>query len=499
MSSDEHSAPDAGPDAAPDVSPDAEELTGTARKQKTLQDKQEKYLKYRHTGDISKEFGRQIARGEDPRCTYPWNRLDIVLRDNRTKVCSDFPTRLPRFDWPSTEDFHKEDQMWNHPFMQKMRGGMGTPDAVPFCDICVRANKRASKNLAWREQARDDTRKVYQAIEADILRDSYRGTLNEVEHELNDMRFQKPEGQLVRLFTDTLEYSRRRIYKHRFLHLGRVLQMGLRTPLASPFLAEANTSFTAADFSSVKTEYVASVVARFGIETQKVVLDPAAFLPFEDNSFEGIWLDGRALFYCDRDALFAQVNRVLGPDGILHVQEGYGPGMLLRMILRDPFGNNGRMEVEDLLIKYGHPDLAEGARETSGIAATFHALFAGDMTDELREMRAALDASLARTLILAGLKHQGVGNFFTDAELRRSLRRHSLTIDTVQRARFVAVPTKDVTEEAIALLNGDNALLDTLGALAIDPQAPLSDIANYDGAVVFNAFANVSNRKGTTN
>lgn len=75
----------------------------------TVKDKnQENYLKYRHTGGISKEFKRQIARGEDLRCTYPWNRPDIVLRDNRTKVCYDFPIRLPWIDWPTTEDFQKK-------------------------------------------------------------------------------------------------------------------------------------------------------------------------------------------------------------------------------------------------------------------------------------------------------------------------------------------------------------------------------------------------------
>ncbi|MEP3948396.1 methyltransferase domain-containing protein [Ascidiaceihabitans sp.] len=484
----------------PEVVTDTAASEAEDRPRPTVKDRnQEKYLKYRHSGEISKEFGRQIARGEDPRCTYPWNRLDIVLRDNRTKVCSDFPIRLPRFDWPTTEDFHKEDQMWNHPFMQRMRGGMGTTDAVPFCDICVRSNKRAVNNYDWRRKAQTETRKLYHSIEGKLREDVFRGDLNEIGEGLSEMRFLKPNGRTVRLFKDKTMFYRRRVSKHRFFQIGRVLQIGLRNALVSPFLAEANPHFEAADFSRVKGDFMTSVVSRFGIDAKATQLDPLKPLPFADDSFDGVWLDGQTLFRMDRDALFHELKRVLAADGVVHVQEAYGAGMLLRMILDDPNANNGRFEVEEILAQSGHTDLAAGPRPEGAIGAAHAGLFSGEMDDDLMGLRAALDASVARTTVLNGIKHQGVGGLFTEKELRRVLRKHDLTLDTVMPPQFTQFKPLPAHEDAMARLSGDNALMAALGAVATDPNQPLTDIGNYDGTVIFNAFVNVTSRKGTTN
>lgn len=208
-----------------------------------------------------------------------------------------------------------------------------------------------------------------------------------------------------------------------------MLQIRLRNALASPFLADANTSYEAADYSRAKGDFASCVVAQFGMQAKATTLDPLKPLPCADNIFDGIWLDGQALFRMDTDVLFSELKRIPDADGVIHVQESYGPGRLLKMILQDPEGNNGRSDVEDILIRDGHGDLVPLAGADGGIGPGWCTLFADDLTDNLEAFRNGLEASLARSALLEGLRHEGVCSFFTDKEPRRVLRKHNLTPD----------------------------------------------------------------------
>jgi len=183
--------------------------------------------------DISKEFLRQIARGERPFCAYPWKRLDVTLPDNSTKICSDFPTRLPTFNWPSTEDFHSEKNMWNHPFSK----------------LCVKTNKRSHVNLAERDLARKSTVELYRKV---IIAADAAGRKTNVADNPFGVGSSPNKSTTFSAVGQSNQLYRLVLNKYNFTNLNNVLLVGAGSAPMSVFLAESCRSLSIVDPSKTR-------------------------------------------------------------------------------------------------------------------------------------------------------------------------------------------------------------------------------------------------------
>lgn len=288
------------------------------------------------TTDISREFMWGALSGEDPFCPRPWRTLKVTLKGT-TRICCDFFTQLPEFDWPSAQDFHAPDRMWNHPFMQHLRSTMGMPDEVSFCTLCLTKDKRSPEHVELRRQTMEESRAVYRRIEDESFAMHYRGTIG-ARGPIGEVVLRLPNGREIQPFPQELAYYRRMVRMRHFHRRGHVLQLGVSTPAIAPFLAEANDHLTILGSErpadQVRIDRAAEVCRIFDLDPTAAAADLGAVLPYADDTFDAIWVDGPTLHESDRGHLFAEAARVVRPGGTVLVHVAPGPGALLRRAAR---------------------------------------------------------------------------------------------------------------------------------------------------------------------
>lgn len=429
--------------------------------------RKKKYLEFDESlADISKDFLRQGASGvTELFCERPWRRLEIKVRDQRTKVCCDFAMKLPLFRWPTIEEFHDEKHMWNHPFMQHMRRSMGMPNEIPYCTLCLTTNKRASKNKQARKEARQKTVDIYNAIEIDILKRSYSGRISEFEHTLEDYVYSYGAMIKKNIFNKPPFEYRKMIKQRGFAELGSVLQIGSLGVL-SPFLAEANSNLTVADFSESEVLFASILLKDFGLEGVPSTLATHGSLPFDDESFDGIWMTGRFLYESNRTHFLSEIHRVLRPGGKLFIRSAYGAGELVNRILQDPTGRAGETDDPSFLPTqkkdYLKADFVKSPNEMPN--------------QERRDAAMKIDAVLARHALLSGLNHDGLANFLSSKRIGHILKKVGFEKDLAYPAAVFPFQTK-LEDDLLALLETDDALSKALqvasgqrNALSFDPK-----------------------------
>ncbi|KZL05222.1 Methyltransferase domain protein [Pseudovibrio axinellae] len=486
--------------ATPDHSMSSSVTTATSSQTKskrlTPDEKREIYLHYGKEGlSISKEFLKQIALGEAPFCTYPWKRLDIVSGDNRTKVCSDFPTRLPVFNWPTTEDFHNENNMWNHPFMQYMRQNMGTTSAVPYCDLCVRANKRSPKNFDWRDTARSETKKIFTKIESERIAKSYRGCVNkELVNSYNELLWKQ---RSTVPFHRSIDEYRKQIWINNLHNSGSLLQIGVKKPAYSIFLAEANENLDIADFSKDRLKLAANTLEHFGLSTSQHHLNGSGKLPFADSSFNAVWIDGEIIYSANREFLFSELRRILKPNSRLHVNRAFSVGELLRRFLNAPTNlsgcevtanmsadNNWARQGEDILqwqadcVRSPHFDELELPRDANQ-----------------KNSGRQFDAIAARSALICGQHYSQPGNFFYADSVRRVLRKLGVTLDVIKGISVNRLPTSALSKLSLAFLANDHELTAALKQYGEQNPYTHASLATYSAFISFNAIVNKETQK----
>ena len=365
------------------------------------------------SADISKDFLRQGASGvTELFCERPWRRLEVKVRDNRTKVCCDFAVKLPLFQWPTIEEFHDEKHMWNHPFMQHMRRSMGMPNEIPYCKLCLTTNKRASKNQQAREEARQATVDIYNIIEMDILKRSYRGRISQFEHTLEDYVYSFGTTIRKNVFNKPPIEYRKMVKQRGFIEIGDILQIG-GLGVLSPFLAEANRNLTVADFTEPQVSFASNLLKDFDLEGLSSVLAAHGSLPFDDESFDGVWLAGQYLYGSNRMHFLSEIRRVLRPEGKLFIRSAYGAGELVNRILNDPTGSAGQNDDTSLL----------PPQKKDCLKADYIKNLNAMRNLDAREAAMKTDAILARNALLKGLNHDGLANFMSSKKIGHILKK----------------------------------------------------------------------------
>lgn len=273
--------------------------------------------------DISREFLLDVERDREPFCSRPWRTLKVTMT-GQTKICCDFFTRLPDFDWPTAQDFHRPDGMWNHPFMQHLRRTMGTQEEVPFCTLCLTKDKRSPEHRGARAEAKAESLEVYRSFEDVAAAPRYRGTLDEHEP-LEDFSIPRPNHAPLRPFRRSLADYRRVVRGQGLFGRGRVLQVGAPAPAMAVFHAEANDDLVVTDLDVRALARVRALCAPFGLEPTTAALAADGALPVDDRAFDAAWLDGSLLQRIDRQRLLAEIARALREDGTVYVHRAPGP------------------------------------------------------------------------------------------------------------------------------------------------------------------------------
>ena len=330
--------------------------------------------------DVSREFLDDVAQGREPFCPRPWRTLKVTMT-GQTKICCDFFTRLPDFDWPAAKDFHRPDGMWNHSFMQHLRRTMGMPDEVPYCTLCLTKDKRSPAHSEQRADARRTSVAIYRTFEEAALAECYHGSLG-THDRLPEFVLPVENGKGLRPFARDAGHYRRFIRSRHLLQRGRVLQVGASAPAMSAFLAEGNDHLTISDQNQRELGQARDVCTSFDLESHPVRADPHATLPFGDDEFDAAFVEGPTLHRTDRGRLLAEVGRVVRAGGTVHLHRAPAAGALLQR-----------------------------ATQAKG--------------DELEQILAVL---------AAGTAHDGIFNFVTGNDLRRIAQRCGLRLDVSTRA-----------------------------------------------------------------
>ncbi len=365
--------------------------------------------------DISKEFLRQIARGERPFCAYPWKRLDVTLPDNSTKICSDFPTRLPTFNWPSTEDFHSEKNMWNHPFMQHLRSARETDEEVPYCKLCVKTNKRSHVNLAERDLARKSTVELYRKV---IIAADAAGRKTNVADNPFGVGSSPNKSTTFSAVGQSNQLYRLVLNKYNFTNLNNVLLVGAGSAPMSVFLAESCRSLSIVDPSKTRLSRCRELLARASLDAIMVADAALSLKQFNDRDFDGVWIDGRALNASLPHAMFAEVRRILKSDGLIHVHLSPALGAALQ--------------------EFGRLNSCDASKQSTAAIA------------RAEEIRAS---------ILRGPDCDSAGGFLTSATAKHWMRRLGFAVDTAIGINIVKLGNKLDTG---AILAGEDSLCDAL-------------------------------------
>ncbi len=261
------------------------------------------------------------APGKVPFCEWPWNDLFVNL-SNETRICCSFFTKLEPFEWPSARDFHKETGMWNHPFMQHMRSKMGTADEVPYCTACLTLDKRDPANRAAVAEAKKESLKVYRRLQT---RQPVRGTIDAITIPLSEWQMEIPGGsrtRVIRPFRLDKHHYRTVVQRFRFCDRKKVLLAAPNRDWLAPFLAEMNDEVVIADLDARTSRNAPLVCRALGMDNVSAREGTEAGpLPFEDASFDAIWIHGGILAAARDVALLPELRRILMPKGTLHVHE----------------------------------------------------------------------------------------------------------------------------------------------------------------------------------
>ncbi len=283
-------------------------------------------VKPRHRPPLSREWMKNYYTGREPFCEWPWDDLFVNL-SNDTRICCSFFTKLQPFDWPTAKDFHKETSMWNSPFMQYMRKNMGTPDEVPFCTVCLTVDKRAPANKQLVAKAKKESLELYRSLQA---KPALHGTIDAVEIPLADWQL-TPDGasndKPVKPFSTSKYIYREMVQRWGFISKKKVLLAGLQRKAMAPFLAEMSDHVVLADFTGKQLAATQQICHALGLDNVSVSdLRGVARLPYDDASFDAIWIEGRSLTVDRPWPLLPELRRVLSQDGTLHLHESPGPG-----------------------------------------------------------------------------------------------------------------------------------------------------------------------------
>lgn len=277
---------------------------------------------------VSREFLNEQFSGLDSFCQRPWRTLKITLT-SQTRICCDFFTQLPVFDFPDAKDFHKPTGMWNHPYMQHLRSTMGTDEEVPFCTLCLTKDKRSPVYAEERAKAISESFETYRKFEELSNNLSYKGTLGAYEGRLQD--FTLNVGQkwppLKPFLSDRSSY-RRLVTKSGFQQHGRVLMVGCNQPALAPFLAEACDHLTLVDRSMMLASRAAKLCSSFGLKVSLAEYADKTVLDLEDGAFDAVWFNAQMLAAPFNARILGEVTRVLAQSGRLHIYRVPGPGRL---------------------------------------------------------------------------------------------------------------------------------------------------------------------------
>ena len=285
--------------------------------------------------EVEADTSRGWLGQEDAFCVRPWRLLKVTLT-SRTKVCCDFFTLLPEFDFPSAADFHKEDGMWNHPFMQHMRQTLGLPGEVPWCKLCLTADKRAPEHAEQRKQARADSLTLYNKLDDEAYERRCRGSLKTYTGRLQDFSLRVGPSAEIKPFREDQFYYRRLLRRRGLDRCKRVLMFGCTMPTYAPFLAESCEQFMVADVSPALSKRAMGLCEAFDLPAIPVSVEDGCRLALETGAVDAIWINGAALAAASDPALLHEFARVLVPEGILHVQRAPSIGQFASTLAREP-------------------------------------------------------------------------------------------------------------------------------------------------------------------
>jgi SAM-dependent methyltransferase len=291
------------------------------------------------TRDDAWQLDKRWALFMNPRmhgnCFNPWQFLKVDVFQ-RTNVCCTFFDRMMKFEWPTAKEFHNEDGMWNHPFMQYLRVNMGTPEGVPYCEFCQGRQRDDLPIRASRKKAALDSQRMLQDKFDEMPGFVYRGRISELGEQLDalSVELKRKKGEIWKPLKGSRAVYRRDIRISGFQNLGRVAQLGCSHAGTAPFLAEAANDLTIVDWQKNQLENVGELMAALGLEAVRVPVTEISTLPLPDGQFDGVWIDGQRWFArAGRQELLAEARRILKPGGRLRVVLAYGPGAIAQRIL----------------------------------------------------------------------------------------------------------------------------------------------------------------------
>jgi SAM-dependent methyltransferase len=222
---------------------------------------------------------------------------------------------------------------------------MGKKDELPFCTICRESDKRDNKNADARREAMRTTQDIYNGFLERIEAARARGS---VERYATD-----PGAFVVRLSAEVNATVLQPIVRQRssfrkltrtrgFAQCERVLQIGSLNGGVTPYLAESAAVVTVVDFRRSALDRIQGIAHALGFDNVKVTLiQSAAALPFDDASFDGIWLNGRLLTLAGRRLVLSEARRLLAPGGRVSAVQCLGPGGVIEQVA------NGRLGAAD--------------------------------------------------------------------------------------------------------------------------------------------------------
>ncbi len=285
------------------------------------------------------QLGRRWSLFMNPRmfglCFNPWQFLKVDIF-RQTNVCCTYFGRLPEFQFVSAKDFHGEDGMWNHPFMQHLRAKDGSEDEVPYCGFCQGRYRPDLPSRSARRLAIVESQKLLQDKMDEVVTFAYSGRLKDLDEDLSTFQFplKRRDGWMWAPFKSKRQFYRRDVRMAGFQNIGPIAQLGAGPAAYAPFLAEPGNTLTLVDWQPKQIANVAELMAELELPVHtEVVAKSGLELPFEDESLSGVWLDAhRWLDQYPCPTVFAEIRRVLKPEGVLRVVRAPSSGSLIMQI-----------------------------------------------------------------------------------------------------------------------------------------------------------------------
>ncbi len=283
--------------------------------------------------DVSKEYHYPAFDAREPFCLRPWRVLKVDM-DRSTLICNGNFGRLPKFGFPTAREFHRADGMWNHPFLQHVRKTRGTGEQVPFCTLCLTADKRHPEHAQRRKRAMDESRALFRRLDTEWRNDLLAERRNEapavVSRDEAVVTPPQPQAPVAApQDRDTRANFRSLVHARGFIGAGRVLMFGLEHFGFAPFLAEGGESLTLADTSVEAVRRVAQYCRRRGSSVQTATVYPGRPFSFADGHFDRIWVDGASLCAEDADMWWPELARIVSPSGSIFVHRAPALGAFL--------------------------------------------------------------------------------------------------------------------------------------------------------------------------